>query len=126
MVVEQEISSFVEWLLPMGQDTWHQGALFQFMVTALVIALAALVLGFLVLLVRYGPAKAGDLAYKTVMRGVGDLLRVSPQRVLALAWLSMKESFGRQAIVALAIYGLILGFASWFLKTTHMDPARSS
>ncbi len=123
MVVENEITSFLGWLIPTGA-AWYDGALLQFLVTVLVYGLGALLLGFLVLLVRYGPAKAGDLTYKTFTGGVADLARVSPRRVFALAWLAVKESWRRQAVVALVIYGLILGFASWFLKTSHQDPAK--
>lgn len=124
MVVENEIDSFLGWLLPTGAENWWQGALVQFLVLAASVSLLALLVGFLVMLVRYGPAKAGDLTYKTFTGGVHDLLRISPRRVLALALVSIKESWRRQAIVALVVYGLILSFASWFLKTTHHDPAK--
>lgn len=122
MVVENEITSFLGWLIPTGSN-WYEGALFQFLVTGAVFALGALLLGFLVLLVRYGPAKAGDLTYRTFTDGLVDLVRISPRRVGALAWLSIKESWRRQAIIALVIYGVILSFASWFLKT-NQDPAK--
>lgn len=124
MVIENEIRSYLAWLLPTGLDTWHQGALFQFLLIVLIVALAAVVLGFLAMVVRYGPARAGDLTYKTVSGGVADLLRMAPSRVLALAWLSIKESWRRQAIIALVVYAVILAFASFFLKTLHQDPAK--
>ncbi|MCA9238723.1 MAG: hypothetical protein KDA37_00920 [Planctomycetales bacterium] len=123
MVIENEIPSFLDWLVPTG-DQWHQGALFQFLVIGIVVGLGSFVLGYLVLLVRYGPSKAGDHIYKAFAGGVGELTRISPRRVAALAWLAVKESWRRQAIVALVIYGLILGFASWFLKVSHQDPAK--
>lgn len=122
MVVENEITSFLGWLIPTGAN-WYEGALLQFFVTGLVFALAAILLGFLVLLVRYGPAKAGDLTYRTFTDGLSDLVRISPRRVGALAWLAVKESWRRQAVIALVIYAVILSFASWFLKT-NQDPAK--
>lgn len=123
MVVENEIKSFMQWLAPSGAD-WHEGALFAFLVTVVVLGLVALLVGFLVLLIRYGPVKAGDITYRAVTRGVQDLVLVSPRRVMALAWLAVKESWRRQAVVALVIYGLILSFASWYLRTDHPDPAK--
>ena len=84
----------------------------------------ALVVGFVIALVRYGPLKAGDLTYRVVTNGFAELARTSPRRVWALARLAIKESFRRRVVVALVVFFLILLFAGWFLKTDYPQPAK--
>jgi len=123
MVVENEIASFSEWLL--GGQNLLDGALVQFGLTVGALAMLALVVGFVVLLVRYGPSKAGEVTYQTISSGVGELLRISPRRVSALAGLAVKESLRRRVLVGLALFVLILLFASWFLPASdHADPIK--
>ena len=76
----------------------------------------ALVVGFLIALVRHGPLKAGDITYRVVVNGVAELFRTSPRRVWALARLAVKESIRRRVVVALVVYVVILLFAGWFLQ----------
>ena len=42
----------------------------------------------------------------------------------AIAWLAVKESLRRRVWVALVVFGMILLFAAWFLKTDNLEPAR--
>ena len=84
----------------------------------------ALLVGFVVALVRYGPLKAGDITYHVVTNGFSELARTSPRRVWALARLAIKESFRRRVVVALVVFFLILLFAGWFLKTDYPQPAK--
>src|SRR6516225_178356 len=122
MVLEQELLPFLTWLL--WGSAGQLGALPRFVITALALAFVALVGGFLVALVRYGPLKAGDLTYRVVVNGFKELTRISPRRIWALARLAIKESLRRQVIVALVIFFLILLFAGWFLNTDYQDPSR--
>jgi hypothetical protein len=120
MVLEKELLPYWQWLTGGGLNS----ALFRFGATVLVFAVLALVIGFLVAMVRYGPLKAGDLTYRVVTNGLKELWQISPRRVLALAGLAVKESLRRRVLVALLIFGLILLFASWFLRTDNREPAR--
>lgn len=120
MVLEKELLPYWEWLVGTGLHS----ALFRFGATVLVFAVLALVVGFLVAMVRYGPLKAGDLTYRVVTNGFKELWQISPRRVLALAGLAVKESLRRRVLVALVIFGLILLFAGWFLRTDNQEPAR--
>jgi ABC-type transport system involved in multi-copper enzyme maturation permease subunit len=95
-----------------------------FLGTALALTVIALVVGFLVAVVRHGPLAAGDLTYRVVVNGVSELLRTSPRRVWALARLSIKESIRRRVVVALAVYVVILLGAGWFLKTNYPEPGK--
>ena len=123
MVVENEISSFLGWLTG-GQDVLA-GALVQFCLTFGALALLALVVGFVVLLVRYGPSRAGVQTYRTISGGVAELARISPRRVLALAGLAVKESLRRRVLVGLGVYVLVLLFASWYLPASdYPDPTK--
>ncbi|MEM6331218.1 MAG: hypothetical protein AAF790_13345, partial [Planctomycetota bacterium] len=89
------------------------------------LALVGVVLGYLVLLVRYGPLKAGVLAYRTISVGVVELLKTSPARVSALAWLAIKESFRRRVWVGFVVFAAILVFAGWFLPSgDYKDPGK--
>jgi len=100
------------------------GALPRFLITVLVLTVLALLVGFLVALVRYGPMKAGDLTYRVVTTGFSELMLSSPRRIWAIARLAVKESFRRRVIVALVVFFLILLFAGWFLKTDYRQPAK--
>ena len=123
MVVENEISNFFGWLLQ--GDEVYPPALAQFGLTIAVMAVIALVLGYLVMLVRYGPLKAGVLTYQTVSHGVYELTRISPGRVTALAWLAVKEAMRARVWVGLIVFFGILLFASWFLPTgDYREPGK--
>src|SRR3954465_12630577 len=127
MVLENPLLPYLNWLIGYpGPDAaaFLNSALFRFVLTAAVLAVIALVVGFLVALVRHGPLKAGDINYRVVVNGVSELFRTSPRRVWALARLAIQESVRRRVIVALAIYIIILLFAGWFLQTGYREPGK--
>lgn len=127
MVLEQELLPFLTWLLGYPWSEPHaflQSALFRFALTGFMLAVIALLVGFLVALVRHGPLKAGDITYRVVVNGFSELFKTSPRRVWALARLAIKESVRRRVVVALAVYIIILLFAGWFLQTGYREPAK--
>ena len=127
MVLEQELLPFLTWLIgyPWSEPSaFLNSALFRFALTAAVVAVLALVAGFLIALVRHGPVKAGEITYRVVVNGVSELFKTSPRRVWAIARLSIKETIRRRVIVALAIYIVILLFAGWFLQTGYREPGK--
>lgn len=127
MVLENPLLPFLTWLLgyPWNEPgAFLDSALFRFILTGFVLSIIALVVGFLVALVRHGPLKAGDITYRVVMNGFRELFRTSPRRVWAIARLAIKESIRRRVIVALAIYVVILIFAGWFLQTGYREPGK--
>src|SRR5215203_5411225 len=127
MVLEQELLPFLTWLLGYPWTEPHaflQSAVFRFALTGSVLAVLALLFGFLVALVRHGPLKAGDITYRVVVNGFSELLHTSPRRVWAIARLAIKESIRRRVIVALAIYVVMLFFAGWFLQTGYREPGK--
>ncbi len=70
MVLEKQPLDFLVWLLGGSGEI---GALPRFLITALVLAVLALLVGFVIALVRYGPMKAGDLTYRVVTNGFSEL-----------------------------------------------------
>jgi len=121
MVLENQPLDFLVWLLG---GSGQIGALPRFLIIVLVLSILALLVGFVIALVRYGPMKAGDLTYRVVTNGFSELALTSPRRVWALARLAIKESFRRRVVVALIVFFLILLFAGWFLKTDYPQPAK--
>jgi ABC-type transport system involved in multi-copper enzyme maturation permease subunit len=126
MVVENEVLPYLQWLWRGDGAAFvdGRGALVQFGIVALTVFVLALVGGFVVSLVRHGPVRAGEITYRTLVGGFGDLFRFSPQRIGALASLAIKESLRRRVWVALVVFAMILLFASWYLGTNNREPAR--
>ncbi|MBX7074736.1 MAG: ABC transporter permease [Pirellulales bacterium] len=115
MVLETEPLPFGQWL-PEALNTWLQ-------VVGL-LALAALLLAFFIAAVRNGPVRALEITLSGLGAALGDLLRISPRRVIALARLSIKEAIHRRVLVAFGVFILVLLFAGWFLDTASDEPAR--
>lgn len=123
MVIENEIASFSNWLLQ-GDERYFP-AIVQFLITVGSVSLLAIVVGFVVMLVRHGPLKAGVLTYRTISNGVVELARISPTRVSALASLAVKESLRRRVWVGMVVFLGILLFAGWFLPSgDYKEPVK--
>ncbi len=103
---------------PLTLDSWF--AWLRFTSAA---ALAALVVCYLALALRYGPLAAGDRLYSALLSAARDLWNLSPRRTAAIAWLAVKESVRKQAAAGLVIFVLILAFALWFLDQDSLDPS---
>lgn len=108
-------------ITPIWDAFWEITA--NFAKAGIILALVALAFSYLLLAVRRGPLAAGDAVFRTVRTAVIDLLSISPRRVFALARLAVKESIRRRVIVVLAIFGLILLFAGWFLDSQNFNPS---
>src|SRR3954447_14760024 len=127
MVLENPLLPYLTWLIGYpGPDAaaFLNSAIFRFVLTAAVLSVIALVVGFLVALVRHGPLKAGDITYRVVVNGFRELFRTSPRRLWAIARLTIKESVRRRVIVALVVYIVILLFSGWFLQTGYREPGK--
>jgi len=122
MVLEREIPPYLQWLL--GGEGTALGALPQFFLVMLGLALLALVGGYLFAAARHGLLGGGDLVFQTISSGCREMIEMSPRRIWALAQLAMKEAWRKRVAVALVVFIIILLFASWFLKADHQDPAK--
>ncbi len=121
MVLERDILPYLQWLL--GNES-GVGALRQFVLVILGFGFLALILGYLFSAARHGLLRGGDVVFQTITTSFRDLFQISPRRVWALSMLAVKEAWRRRVAVVLAVFFLILLFASWFLKTDTQDPGR--
>lgn len=127
MVLEHEPIPYLTWLLGYPWNDPHaflESAIFRFGVTGFVLLVLALLVGFLIALVRNGPLKAGDITYRVVVNGFRELVKTSPRRVWAIARLSVKEAFRRRVLIAPAIYVVILLFSSWYVSPDVQQPGK--
>ena len=115
MVLERE---------PLPFDAWLAAGLPQWLAVTGALALVALILGFVIVAVRYGPGPAGDKIYRLIVGAAIDLVRMSPRRVFALARLAVQESVRRRVLAGLGVFIVILAFAIWFLDARTPDPAK--
>ena len=115
MVLESEPIPFLDWL---------PGALLGFAFRGALLAALALVVGFLVMAVRYGPISAGRILGQTLWITLVEFFRFSPRRVWALATLAVKEALRRKVLVAFGLFALLLLFAGWFLDRENAEPAK--
>lgn len=103
---------------------WFASAALNWLAVLVILTLAAIVLGFLVAVLRHGPARGFRAGLRTLRDAIGDLTLMSPCRVGALTWLAVKESIRRRVVVVFALFILILLFAGWFLDAGSNEPAK--
>lgn len=115
MVLESDIPNFLPWLL---DQAWF------FVRVVFALFCGSLLFGYLVAAIRNGPAKGLIVTRQVVVTAAVDLRCTSPRRIMALAWLSFKESIGQRLVVAFVLFLLILMFAGWFLDPDSPNPGR--
>ncbi|MBN2473725.1 MAG: hypothetical protein JXB62_03905 [Pirellulales bacterium] len=115
MVIEYAIVPFLEWL--------STSFVYWLMILGGVVA-AALIGSWLVVTLRHGPVVAFRCVGRVLSDTVVDLALIAPRRVLAMAWLAVKESIRRRVVVVFAVFLVLLLFAGWFLDPASSEPAR--
>jgi ABC-type transport system involved in multi-copper enzyme maturation permease subunit len=103
---------------------WLRESGLTFLLVVVGLAKISILFGYLVTAVRRGPVAALSITSKAIAGGVVDLVRISPRRVMALAWLAIKESIGRRVLVVFVIYALVLMFAGLILDPTLRETGR--
>ncbi|MCA9179016.1 MAG: hypothetical protein KDB14_31345 [Planctomycetales bacterium] len=122
MVVER-FDTFLEWLLPSPVDG-SLGALVYFSLMLLGGIAFGIFIGYLVAAARHGLGE-GFYRVATILAGaIPDFLKISPRRVMAVAWLAVKESVRARVIVAFVVFSVLLMYARWFLDVQSDDPAK--
>ncbi|MBM4058770.1 MAG: ABC transporter permease, partial [Planctomycetes bacterium] len=104
--------------------SWFGPAFAQYLLAVSLVAVIAAMLAWLAQSASVGPLVAGDRVYRGVIGGIGDLLRMSPRRVWALARLAIQESLRRNVLVVLGLFALIVLFAGWFLDPASVNPGK--
>ncbi len=115
MVLETDPVVFLNWILP---------AFWFFLAMVGGVSVLALVVGYTVVAVQYGPMRGGDITYQVVKASVFDLIEASPRRIWALARLAIQESLRRRVWIVFVLFAIILAFAGWFLDPNSFDPGR--
>ena len=115
MVLEEEIVPFFQWL-PSGALQW--------LLVVGSIAAAALLIGWLIAALRYGPREGLRMVSHTLTEAWKDIAGMSSRRVWALSWLAVKESIRRWVVVVFGVFIVILLFAGFFLDPASTYPAR--
>jgi hypothetical protein len=103
---------------------WYFGALYQWLLLLACLVAAVFVVGWLATAIRAGPAEATARSGRALLEAVLDLVRTSPRRVAALAWLAFRDSLRRKALVVFAVFLVLMAFAGWFLSPESDHPAR--
>jgi hypothetical protein len=120
MIYEYPIPEFWSWFTDLSNGP------FWYLLALLIILLVVSVVGFLVSLIRNGPAVAGERTYAVLAGSFLDLVHLSPRRVWAMSKLVLLDSWRRKVWVVLILYGVLLLFASQYLSPTTQNPAKLS
>jgi len=103
---------------------WLPQTLLFWLATVAVLVAIGTALGWLIAALRRGPEAALSATGRGLRDAAQDVTRLSPRRVLALTWLTIKESIRRRAVVVFALFILFVLFAGWFLDPRSSNPAR--
>lgn len=99
-------------------------AVIQWLVTMIVCAVVALVVGFVASLAAFG-AGGPRVTSVTLSRGFRDLFLLSGKRIGAIATLTFKEAQRRKAFMIGFLFVLLFMFGGWFLGNADQDqPAK--
>jgi hypothetical protein len=113
---------FVDWLIAPPS-----GAQFGAIVTLAVVLLMLVVGGTLFAYIASALQVGFGEAFYNVSRGIGrgfhEIIQTSPNRVWAIAWFAMMESWRKKVVVVFVLFALLLLFASWFLDPNSENPA---
>jgi ABC-type transport system involved in multi-copper enzyme maturation permease subunit len=103
---------------------WMPWAVLGWLLIVASLTVAGVAVGWLIAALQKGPVAATRTTFRVLGDAARDLTLLSPRRVEALAWLTVKESIRRRVVVVFALFIVILMFAGWFLDPTNPDPAR--
>ena len=115
MFDESRLMPFDVWLIE-GIPVW--------LTTLGMLLVTLLVLCWSIGALRRGPLESSRILGRALSTGILDLVCLSPRRIMALAWLVVKESIRRRVVVVFAVFLLVLLFAGWFLDPASSNPAQ--
>jgi len=114
MILEQNIPDFVDWIAP---------AALAWLIAAAVLITAAFVIGAVIALIWYGPAKFWTPFAQGIIRGTENAF-LSPTRTWAIARLTIQESIRRRVLLIFVFFLILILMAGWFLDPASEDPAK--
>lgn len=123
MVFEYEIRPLLDWLFRNPDNYRSLGAIPIFLIAVFALFILGSFFGYVAAAVRFGPFEAFYVVAKIVVNAFPDFVWMSPRRVGALSWLSIKEALRNRVLVAFAVFAVILLFGSWYLDSKSDHPA---
>lgn len=108
---------------PEARD-WSSGALYIWL--AVVTGLLGVIyfVAWLIAILVGGPERGTRQCGRAVLEAAGDIARISPRRVFALAWLAWRESIRRRVVVVFAVFVFIILFGALFMKQDSQHPSQ--
>jgi hypothetical protein len=106
------------------QRDWSSGAIYTWLGVATGLMGVIYFISWLVSILISGPAKGTRDCGKAVLEMAGDIARISPRRVFALAGLAWRESFRRRVMVVFAVFVAVILFATLFMKKDSLHPSQ--
>jgi ABC-type transport system involved in multi-copper enzyme maturation permease subunit len=103
---------------------WFPGAFAYWAAVMGCLLVGGLITGFFVSVLRSGPMRAVEVVGRAVRDLVLDMTLLSPRRILALAWVAVKEAVRRRVLVVFALFLVLMLFAGWFINTASDHPER--
>ncbi len=120
MVYQYDIPELGQWI----GNLWAGPAYYVFALFMTLVVLG--LIGFIIALVRHGPAQAGEMTYKVFAGTFFDLVSLSPRRVWAVTRLVMLDAWRKRFWVVLVIYVIMLLFAGQYLAPNSQSPTKNS
>jgi ABC-type transport system involved in multi-copper enzyme maturation permease subunit len=107
-----------------GFGEWFASAWRGWCTTIGLLVVVALIACWIVAATRYGPLAGARTVLGVFFDGLKVLLRISPRRIGALAWLAVKESVRRRILAVFALFLVLLLLAGWFLDPESVNRSR--
>lgn len=114
--------NFFDWLIS-PPDASSFGAILTLGAVLLMLIIGGTALAYFVNLLQVGLTEAFYAVSRGIGRGFQEIVQTSPNRVWAIAWFAMMESWRKKVVVVFVLFALLLLFASWFLDPNSENPA---
>lgn len=88
----------------------------------LLFVLVALIVSYVVAIATVGFKRSFGEFSMHLGQGLGDLVLLSPRRILAIAQLTLRESIRRKALLVFVVFALLFMFGSWFISDPGERP----
>ncbi len=111
-------------LVPVLGPNWPDGALYTWLGVTTGLTGVVYAVGWLVSLLLRGPLAGTRQSGRDVIGIAVDVARTSPGRVLALAWLAVRESLRRRVWVIFVVFVVLILTAALFIDKGSRHPAQ--
>lgn len=114
--------NFIDWLIA-PPDGSSFGAILTLGAVLLLLVVGGTLFAYFASALQVGLGEAFYSVSRGIGRGFNEIVQTSPNRVWAIAWFAMMESWRKKVVVVFVLFALLLLFASWFLDPNSENPA---